>query len=612
MKARATSASVRCLLAAAGAALLAGPLPVAAQTGAGAGTGQLPADLILDNGRIRTATGWAEAMAVRQGVIVAVGDRTAIRAHAGSNTEVIDLRGAPVLPGLHDMHGHPMNAGLQELECRIRQGSPLAALQAAVAACAAARRPGEWISGGQWDASSLGHVPTRGQLDEVAPDNPVFLGDLSGHSGWANSRALESAGISAATPDPQGGVIERDAAGEPTGVLRESAMGLVRRFVPPTTPAQNVSALKWALDRMVSYGVTGVVDAAVSLEGMQAYAALSDEGQLKPRVRGCVSQRPYLYAGSGLSPLESANLYARERFKPDCIKISLDGVPTDGHTAAMVEPYADALPGDERARGMLQVPQETLNAMLVDLDARGVTVKFHAAGDAAVRAALTAIAAAREANGFSGLLHDVAHNSFVQQSDLVRARGIGATFEFSPFIWYPNQITPDVGKAIGPERMARWVPIKEALEAGALVVAGADWAVQPLVEPGSTQAVVPELNPWVGIEGMVTRQAPGGIGEPLGEPITLDQALDIFTVNSARQLGSANRTGRIAPGMLADVIVLDRNPFELAPTQIHETKVLMTLIEGEVVYRAETAENVAMPRAPAGVAGPGQAGGRRH
>lgn len=548
---------------------------------------QLEADLILKDGRIYTPDGWVSAMAVRQGVIVAVGDSAEVEEYSGAMTRVIELGGAPVLPGLHDMHGHPMNAGLQELECRIRQGSALPALQAAIAACVAERERGAWVSGGQWDANSLGQIPNRTQLDAVSPDNPVFLGDLSGHSAWVNSRALEAAGITAATPDPQGGVIERDAQGNPTGVLRESAMTLVRRLVPRSTPEQNLAALKWALDRMVSFGITGVTDAAVSVDGMRAYAELSDLGALKPRVRGCIMQRPYVHVAGGPAPLDQANLYERERFKPDCIKITLDGVPTDGHTAAMVEPYADASLGDdERARGMLLIPQETLNAMLVELDARGITVKFHAAGDAAVRAGLTAIGAAREANGYSGLIHDVGHNSFIHRDDLNRAREIGAAFEFSPFIWYPNQITPDIGKAIGPERMKRWVPVKDALEAGALVVAGADWAVQPLVEPDSKQAVVPELNPWVGIEGMVTRQAPGGVGEPLGEPIGLKDAIDIFTVNSARQLGNANRTGRIARGMLADVIVLDRNPFDVPATQIHETKVTMTLIGGEIVYRA--------------------------
>lgn len=548
---------------------------------------QTEANLVLTGGRIYQQDAWAEALAVRSGVIVAVGNSASIRPYIGAGTRVIDLKGAPVFPGLHDMHVHPMGAGLQQMECRFRQGSDLAAVQVAIAGCVANRKPGEWITGGQWDATSLRDTVHRSALEAVAPDNPVMLGDLSGHSAWVNTRALELANIDDSTPNPAGGVIERDAQGWATGVLRESAMSLVRRLVPPTTPENETRALKWALDRMVAFGITSLADAAATRSAMRAYATLSDRGELKPRVRGCIMQAPYVNVAARDNPLESANLYARERFKPDCVKITLDGVPTEGHTAAMVEPYADASVKDEaRARGILLIPQNTLNRMLIDLDARGITVKMHAAGDAAVRAGLNAIAAARQANGFSGMLHDVGHNSFVQLDDIARARQIGAAMEFSPFIWYPNQITPDVIKAIGPERMKRWVPVRDAVKAGVLVVAGSDWAVVPLVDPESRQAVVPELNPWVGIEGLVTRQAPGGIGEPLGEPISLREAIDIFTVNAARQTGNANRTGRIAPGMLADVIVLDRDPFQVPDTQIHLTKVTLTIIGGEVVHQA--------------------------
>jgi predicted amidohydrolase YtcJ len=203
-------------------------------------------------------------------------------------------------------------------------------------------------------------------------------------------------------------------------------------------------------------------------------------------------------------------------------------------------------------------------------------VKFHAAGDAAVRAGLDAIEAARKANGYSGLHHDVGHNSFVQMSDIKRARALGATFEMSPYIWYPNPIIPDIAKAIGPERMKRWIPVKDAIDSGALVVPGSDWPV------------VPNVNPWIAIEGLVTRQKMGGGGEELGaaEKITLQQAFALFTANSAEQMGDRYRTGSIEKGLLADVVVLDRNPFKIPVTQIHDTKVKMTLINGEVVYRA--------------------------
>jgi predicted amidohydrolase YtcJ len=538
-----------------------------------------PADLILSGGEIYTRDGWAESLAVRDGVIVAVGDDATVRAFAGTDTTVVELGGAAVMPGLHDMHVHPLGSGLQRLQCRFEQGLPLAEVQAAMAACVAARGPGEWITGGQWDVASMGAEPHRRYLDSVAPNNPVVLSDISGHSTWANTRALELAGVTADTPDPTGGVIERDSDGAATGVLRESAAFLVRSRVPPYTAEQNVEALAWSLDLMLSHGITAFTDAGVNDGAMQAYATLADRGDLKQRVRGCVSWRAVVFNAGDLSsgdPLARANLYARERFAPDCVKIALDGVPTDGHTAAMLDPYADAAPGGDeaRARGILMVPQNTLNQTLIDLDARGYTVKMHAAGDAAVRAGLDAIEAAREANGFSGNLHDVGHNSFISLDDTVRARALGATFEMSPYIWYPNPIIPDIAKAIGSERMERWTPVKDAIDGGGLVVPGSDWAV------------VPSVNPWIGIETLVTRQPPGGGGEPLGDPITLEQAIDLFTVNSARQMGSGERTGRIAPGLLADVLVLDRNPFEIPITEVHQTQVTMAFIEGELVYEA--------------------------
>lgn len=555
-------------------ALLGGAVAAGSALAAGPG-----ADLILANGEIYTPAGWARSMAVRNGVIVAVGDDAAVAPLKSARTQVIDLKGAAVVPGLHDMHVHPLGAGLNQQKCRITQGSSVQQMLDAVQGCVAKHARGEWITGGQWEASAFGDRPMhRALLDKVAPDNPVALNDISGHSLWVNSKALELAGVTAKTPDPAGGIIERDAQGVPTGVVRERAGQFVYRVIPAPTAEQNVQALGWSLSNMLSYGITSFTDAGLNDAGMQAYATLADQGVLKQRVRGCIMWRAMNFdshAGSSAEYIAMRNLYARDRFKPDCIKIVLDGVPTDGHTAAMVEPYADAKYADEaRAKGILMVPPQVLNAAVTDLDRRGFTVKFHAAGDAAVRAGLDAIEAARKANGFTGNLHDVGHNSFVQMSDIARARALGATFEMSPYIWYPNPIIPDIRKAVGPERMLRWIPVKDAIDASALVVPGSDWAV------------VPSVNPWLAIETLVTRQRPGGGGEALGERerITLDQAFDLFTVNAARQMGNANRTGRIEVGLLADLLVLDRNPFRIPVTDVHNVVVQQTLINGEVVY----------------------------
>jgi predicted amidohydrolase YtcJ len=550
-------------------ALLIAPLLPAATPGA---------DLILSHGEIYSRGQWAQAMAIKNGVILAVGDEASVAEYKTPTTRVTDLRGATVLPGLHDMHVHPLMAGQTQLQCMFRQGSSLSEVQAALKKCAQARSKGEWIVGGQWDAASLGRAPNRTAIDSATPDHPVALADISMHSLWVNTKALQLAGITGKTPDPPGGVIERNAKGEPTGVLRESATGLARRIIPPYTPEQNATALAWSLQLMLSNGITSFTDALVEESALQAYAMLADRGTLKQRVKACMAWGRSVISDSGSDGADyiaMRNLYARKRFSPTCIKMLLDGVPTDSHTAAMVDPYADATDkGDSRAKGLLMVPADTLNKTLTTLDAQGFVVKMHAAGDGAVRAGLDAIAAARKANGFSGQLHEVAHNSFVQMSDIRRARDIAATFEFSPYIWFPNPIIPDIVKAVGPERMKRWIPVKDALDAGALVVPGSDWSV------------VPSVNPWIAIETLVTRQKPGGGGETLGasERITLAQAIDLFTVNAARQMGDRTQAGTLERGMLADLIVLDRNPFRIPITQVHETTVKMTLIEGETVY----------------------------
>jgi predicted amidohydrolase YtcJ len=540
-----------------------------------------PADLILQNGQIYTPSGFKEAIAIRKGLIALVGDAQSAAAYRGAATQTIDLQGAAVLPGLHDMHVHPGGAGLGNLQCRFAQGLGPRQVTDAVAACVSKRAKGEWIAGGQWDAASFGKTPPhRSILDRVSPDNPVTLTDISGHSAWANSKAIELAKITKDTPNPPGGIIERDSKGEATGILRESAAGLVRRLVPPPTPEQQVQALDWALNVMLANGITSFTDAGVDESGLRAYASLADQGKLKQRVRACIFWgRAFVDGRPSASELVIAkrNTYARDRLTPDCVKVVLDGVPTDGHTAAMLDNYEPAHGKDDpgRAKGLLLLPPDVVNPLVTRLDAQGLTVKFHAAGDAAVRAGLDAIEAARKANGFSGQLHDVGHNSFVSMEDIKRARAIGATFEMSPYIWYPNPIIPDIRKAVGEERMKRWIPVQDAVASGALVVPGSDWPVVPLV------------NPWIAIETLVTRQVPGGGGEALGaaEKITLDQAVAMFTRESAKQMNARRKWGSIEAGLYADLVVIDRNPFQIPVTQIHDTKVRMTLVNGEVVYR---------------------------
>ena len=550
----------------------------------GTGARQKPADLILTGGAIHAADGWAEAVAVREGLVVAVGDDATVQRLRGSATRVIELSGATVFPGLHDAHAHPLVAAREQFQpCRIPP-EPLAAVLEAVAACAEAAGSDEWVTSGPFSTSLLDAGFARAALDAAAPDNPVMIYAAGSHAFLLNSRALEIAGIDRSTPAPPGGSIERDAAGEPTGVLLDAWSLLPQP--PPPDPELVAIAAAWALDRLLEGGVTSVTDAAADAIAWQAYTALADTGRLKPRVRVCRAWTP----GDVLDPPPGVGS-ARDRLAHDCVKIFVDGESATARTAALLAPYRsqDGSPTDER--GALAVSLEALTAAVTRFDRDGVTVKLHAWGDAAVAAALTAIEAARSANGVSGPRHEIGHVVVARAEDIERARAAGAVLEFSPWLWFPPA-GPFVFRNLGEARMARAWPVRDALEAGAAVVGGTDWPTAP------------GRSPWAAIETLVTRLEPDRIELPVyrfgpksedgtapfapGQRITLEQAIAMFTANPAAVSGQPDAPGIIAVGRKADLVVLDRNPFDVPITDVHRTTAVTTIVGGEVVYDSAT------------------------
>jgi len=540
-------------------------------------------DLILTHAQVKTPEGWTEAMAIRDGVIVALGSHTMVIALRGEKTEVIDLEGQTVLPGFHDMHVHPLVGGVNERRCKVLQGSTLQETQAKVKSCVQGVPTGKWIIGGQWDVSALGQVPDRGMLDVVSATHPILLRDTSGHSAWANTLALKRAGITKDSKDIESGIIERDASGNPTGILREGAINLVQKHIPLPTEKDLKAGLIWAIKNMLSYGITAYNEASLGMiagikKEAKLYSELADEGLIKQHTRLCMYWSPKDMDVEEV--IVARNLYGRERLALDCIKIFLDGVPTDSQTAAMMEDYQGVKKGTGDAassKGMLLIDQGKLNEAVIRFDNMGLTVKFHAAGDAAVHVGLNAIAAARSVNGFSGQRHSVGHCTFIAKADLDRARMLGATFEMSPYLWTPSPINDDITSAVGEPRINRAWPVRDALEAGALVVPGSDWAV------------VPSVNPWIAVEALVTREKSGGSKKSFGkgQTITLTQALDLFTVNSAKHMGRSDQVGSIEVGMLADVIVVEKNPFKVPVTELHKMKVKMTFINGEKLFESK-------------------------
>lgn len=534
---------------------------------------------VFIGGKIYASGGFVEALAVRDSRVIAVGSAAKVRRAAGKRAKVIELQGRTVLPGLGDMHVHPLMAGSAMGNCQIPQTANGEQLLRKLAACVAAKKPGEWVVGDGFASEGLKGTPiTLATIDSVSPNNPVFLMGLTYHEAWVNSRALEAAGITGSTPNPGKGMIQRDATGTPTGVLIEDAKSLVQAKIPPKTPDQNRADLAKALNVLLAQGITMVDDALVLPDGLAAYAALADRGELNQQVKACMAYNQTLYPFTNAQfeqMVASRASYARPRFNPSCVKVFMDGTPTAAHTAAMQEPYLYSEMGSP-PKGELQVDPADLTARLVQWDRMGLQVKMHSAGDEAVHVALDAIEGARKANGSGGPRHMIAHSTFISPQDMQRSRAVGAILEFSPYVWFPQPVMDEIIRGVGPERIARAWPVREAMKLGILSVAGSDWPV------------VPNPNPWLAIETAVTRQAPGGSKETLApaEAISLGQAIDMFTINAAKAIGVDSTRGSIAPGKAADFIVLDRDIFSIPATEIHAIKVLHVLTNGTESYTA--------------------------
>ncbi|MBS0612839.1 MAG: amidohydrolase [Proteobacteria bacterium] len=547
-----------------------------------------PADLLLLHGAIYTVDQehpWAQAVAVRAGKIEFVGSDAAAAAYRGSATQVVDLKGRFAMPGLVDIHEHPVMGGLKTLyECNFPFTAKPADIAAAVKACAAKAAPGAWVRGGQWGSSFFVQnklESPRAFLDAVSGDHPVYLYDDSGHNGWANSAALKAAQVDKSTPDPAGGTIVRDAKGEPNGVLLETGARVFDKVIPRWNDEQFKAAAREAVREDNQYGLTAMKDAGAPFDASGlAFSSLDKAGELTMDVAVC-ARTPY---GDRKAPLDYAAIETqRERFRTahvhtEFVKLFLDGVPTEARTAAMLEPYvADAAHG-AHFKGELHIDPALLARDVTELDKRGFTVKMHAAGDGSVHAGLDAVAAARKANGNSGLHHELAHAGYVEPSDIPRFAQLDVIPDFSPIIWYPSPIIQSVINAVGPRGQHYW-PTRDLLKAGALIATGSDWP-----------AAVPDQNPWMGIEALVTRKDPRGITPGSLWPeqaVSLDEALKIYTLNGARALRLESRIGSLQPGKSAQIIVLDRNPFKIPAADIGDTQVRMTYFEGKLVYSSE-------------------------
>lgn len=531
----------------------------------------------------------AQAIALINGRLGAVGTNHEVLALAGTDTVRHDLRGHFVMPGLIDTHLHGIWGGLRDqFEAYVGMGAGIDRLMQAVALHCSKAPAGQWISGGPWFQTAVDALvqSPRATLDRVSPRHPVALQDATYHTLWINSLALEEAGITRDTPDPAGGRIGREAgSGEPNGLLYESAQSMGRRFLTPTE-AQLAQAVDYMRRLFHGLGIVGFKEAMAYDTLLQAYAKADQAGNLQLHAAMHLSRKPLNSdVETSMETLERwRSSYRSTHIHTDFIKLFLDGV-APSLTASFLEPYQACTGCDPQTYdpdALLLVDPQTLAREVTEFDRRGFVVKMHAVGDRAARAGLDAIAAARAANGDSGLRHEIGHTAFVSELDHVRFKQLNAVAEMSPRLWFPNPVTPGQYKVLGKARTNRCHQIRSLLDSGAELTYGSDWP-----------AAAADPNPWIGLAGMITRRNPFGLFEgAIGEEqaVTLEQALPMFTTNAARSLGLEHLTGSLMVGKSADFIELEQSLFGATAREIAETLPLRTIFEGRVVFDRSTTD----------------------
>jgi predicted amidohydrolase YtcJ len=528
--------------------------------------------------------GWA--VLVSDDRIEAVGAQDRLReygASAGATTEV-DLAGGLVLPGFQDAHVHPVQGGLERMRCDLSALSTREEYLAAIKDYAEANPDRLWICGGGWSMGVFGPTgPAAAELDAVVPDRPVFLPNRDHHGAWVNSAALRLAGIDEHTPDPADGRIERGEGGRPTGTLHEGAMSLVEHLITTTTAEEYYQAFLVAQEYLHSVGITAWQDAILG-----DYAALDDpsstyvralgEGRLTARVRGALWWERDHGVEQVKTLAERRRLLSGGRFQAGAVKVMQDGV-AENYTAAMTVPYLDGCGCRTTNTGLSFVDPMVLREGVTRLDAARFQVHVHAIGDRAVREALDAFTAARTANGANDLRHHIAHIQVIHPDDVARFAALDVVANMQP-LWahLDDQMTDLTIPFLPPERVGWQYPFADLARSGARLAGGSDW---PVSTPDPIQGIHVAVNRW----------AYGEPGRAGSEPFLPDQALTLEQAFAAYTSGSAyvnhlDETGTLAPGMLADLAVLDRDPFAGDRSEIGAASVVATYVDGVPVYTA--------------------------
>ncbi|MFF3002543.1 amidohydrolase [Kitasatospora sp. NPDC057940] len=542
------------------------------------------ADLVFTRGPVHTgdaARTRATSLAVTGERITAVG-HDEVRELIGPGTEVVDLTGKLLLPGFQDAHIHAVFGGTELAVCDLTGTVGVADYLERIRAYADANPGQAWITGSGWSMESFeGGLPTRQLLDSVVPDRPVYLTNRDHHGAWANTRALELAGLTRDTPDPADGRIEREPDGTPGGTLQEGATGLVARLIPPSTAADRLDGLLRAQRLLHSLGITGWQDALLGEFNGQpdpsdAYLAAARSGALTARVTGALWWDRDRGAEQIPELVERRTGSSQGRFRAGSVKIMQDGI-AENFTAAMTSPYLDGCGCATANSGLSFVDPAALRGYVTELDALDFQVHFHALGDRAVREALDAVEAARTANGRRGTRHHLAHLQVVHPDDLDRFARLGAIANIQP-LWAAHEPQMDelTIPFLGPERAAWQYPFGALQRAGATLAAGSDW---PVSSP----------DPLAGVHVAVNRREPGAAD---GRVFLPEQRLDLASALAAYTAGTAHVNGHddagtLTAGHLADLVVLDRDLFTAPAEEIADARVLRTYVGGRLVHAAD-------------------------
>jgi predicted amidohydrolase YtcJ len=539
------------------------------------------ADLVILHGKVYPGGGApiAEAVAVKGGEILAVGTDSAIEEFRTGETTVLDARGGTVLPGFNDAHVHFLSGGESLDRVDLFDAGTVEEAQQAIREFAAARPDEPWVLGRGWLYGTFpGGLPTKEQLDEAIPDRPALMECYDGHTVWVNSKALELAGITAATPDPPSGVIVKDAKGEPTGVLKESAQSLATDFLPQPTREEKLELIEKAVRHALSLGVTSVQNAGMSPEEFDLYAELERRGELGVRMYAALSAPPGFSEEDASRYEELLMQHPGTAFlRTGAIKMYADGV-IESRTAALLEPYANA-----DTTGIPNYTVEDMNRIVAMMDGKGWQIFIHAIGDGGIRMALDAYQHAAEVNPAPprGRRHRIEHIEAVSAEDIARFAKLGVIASMQPYHANPIQNVLEVWAVnLGPERASRAWAWKRIQDEGGRLAFGTDW---PVVG----------IDPRPGIHTALTRRTLEG--KPEGgfvpeERLPLEDVLDAWTAGSAYASFEEERKGILAPGMLADVVILSKDLFAVPVEEVKDFEVVTTIVDGKVAYSRDDAK----------------------